>query len=153
MSSSLFDLWSEFHREDSLSRCQVKYECACGTYRTLDELLVCRSASCHPSMSRLKCRSCCRVQCDSRVCYQCLRVVGRNEQKGESGCFQCWECPRCQHVLAVVSSETDRGDDCFEMICRACHWSSNRDTNLFGWTAEELFGTIFLSSKRREAFE
>jgi len=144
---------------------RVKYQCTCGTLKSLCYLYFCRHCL------KLKCKDCVIFEVDCRFCPACYEQVQPHEAvTRKNRCQNCFSCPSCHHTLvtratntsvtSILNTTTDGDPDeslsqsttasglqtpskkVYYLACSVCRWST-RDIRLAdqpvlnGWKAQE----------------
>lgn len=109
----------------------VKYMCSCGEASNISLLYFCQHCK------KLDCHYCVHHSIDSYYCKKCLDTIVLSETRKQNySCKQCFECPRCFHILNSISSQRSKstpGPNVTEgirpqsqniLICMNCKWTS-----------------------------
>ncbi|KAJ2455976.1 hypothetical protein EV183_000319 [Coemansia sp. RSA 2336] len=102
--------------------------------------------------SQVRCQRCVIEEPAGYHCPNCLFDVPTASVRSEKNCCarNCFECPVCTHVLAVVEVESLRGDGgqtCFVLSCAVCLWDSRE----IGWEFEKSTGISAQIERMRAA--
>uniref|UniRef100_A0A915PFE5 Dynactin subunit 4 n=1 Tax=Setaria digitata TaxID=48799 RepID=A0A915PFE5_9BILA len=93
---------------------QVKYECSCGEWESLNRLYFCRHCS------NIRCVLCVSQEMDTSFCPSCLDNVSTGEARQKRNrCSNCYQCPVCG-VSAVVRASNDT----YHLSCNTCRWTT-----------------------------
>lgn len=80
---------------------RVKYQCSCGTLKSLCYLYFCRHCL------KLKCKDCVIFEVDCRFCPACYEQVQPHEAVSRKNrCQNCFSCPACHHTLVTRATNT-----------------------------------------------
>lgn len=131
---------------------RVKYQCSCGSLKSLCYLYFCRHCL------KIKCKDCVILEVDCRFCPSCYEHLPPHEAiTRKNRCQTCFACPCCNHTLVTRATNTtansntavDTGGDADDSIsgsttdsglqtpskkvyylaCSVCRWST-RDIRL-----------------------
>ncbi|CAF4193820.1 unnamed protein product, partial [Rotaria sordida] len=84
---------------------RVKYQCSCGSFKSLCYLYFCRHCL------KIKCKDCVTLEVDCRFCPSCYEHLQSHEAIARKNrCQNCFSCPSCNHTLvtrATNSSSTN----------------------------------------------
>ena len=80
---------------------RVKYQCSCGTLKSLCYLYFCRHCL------KIKCKDCVILEVDCRFCPSCYEHLPPHEAiTRKNRCQSCFSCPCCNHTLVTRATNT-----------------------------------------------
>lgn len=80
---------------------KVKYQCSCGTLKSLCYLYFCRHCL------KIKCKDCVILEVDCRFCPSCYEHLQSHEAiTRKNRCQNCFSCPCCNHTLVTRATNT-----------------------------------------------
>ncbi|CAF3442750.1 unnamed protein product [Rotaria sp. Silwood1] len=75
---------------------RVKYQCSCGSFKSLCYLYFCRHCL------KIKCKDCVTLEVDCRFCPSCYEHLQSHEAIARKNrCQSCFSCPSCNHTLVT----------------------------------------------------
>ncbi|VDN02204.1 unnamed protein product [Thelazia callipaeda] len=107
---------------------QVKYECSCGEWESLNRLYFCRHCS------SIRCLFCVSYEMDTSFCPSCLDNVSPGEARQKKNrCWNCYQCPICGVGVVVRAS-----NDAYHLSCNTCRWTTT-DSDIPDSTSSTLW--------------
>ncbi|CAF1517663.1 unnamed protein product [Adineta steineri] len=80
---------------------RVKYQCSCGSFKSLCYLYFCRHCL------KIKCKDCVILEVDCRFCPSCYEHLQSHEAiTRKNRCQSCFSCPCCNHTLVTRATNT-----------------------------------------------
>ncbi|UJR09155.1 hypothetical protein I4U23_013403 [Adineta vaga] len=80
---------------------RVKYQCSCGSFKSLCYLYFCRHCL------KIKCKDCVILEVDCRFCPSCYEHLQSHEAiTRKNRCQSCFSCPCCDHTLVTRATNT-----------------------------------------------
>ncbi|KAK9506247.1 hypothetical protein O3M35_008217 [Rhynocoris fuscipes] len=110
----------------------VRYECTCGSLRSIAELYFCRHCL------EFRCGYCVCHEVDSHYCSNCMEHLPSAEARlKKNRCSTCFDCPNCFHPLSVRATMRSAEDGAskgtpakrYFLSCFFCRWTT-RDVNI-----------------------
>ncbi|VDM19523.1 unnamed protein product [Wuchereria bancrofti] len=99
---------------------QVKYECSCGEWESLNRLYFCRHCS------NIRCILCVCQEMDTSFCPSCLDNVSTGEARQKRNrCSNCYQCPVCGGYFDTgVSAVVRASNETYHLSCNTCRWTT-----------------------------
>ncbi|CAF1984149.1 unnamed protein product [Rotaria magnacalcarata] len=80
---------------------RVKYQCSCGSFKSLCFLYFCRHCL------KIKCKDCVTLEVDCRFCPSCYEHLQSHEAiTRKNRCQNCFSCPSCYHTLVTRATNS-----------------------------------------------